>query len=147
MCLLCDSAMNQNSCVAKNLTVFIFVLGLNVGALMTYIFATTSLQFQVAQMSEQQNGTKLLNLTNYFVENKTAAMLFENIRVVCWILTYPENHDKKAIHVKATWGKRCNKLVFMSSQNSKSLRNIHIRITQPLPSFQTIRCLQWTWVY
>ena len=48
-------------------------------------------------------------------ENKTAASLQQEVRVVCWIMTYPENHAKKAVHIKATWGRRCNRLVFMSS--------------------------------
>lgn len=37
-----------------------------------------------------------------------AAILYDKVRVLCWVMTSPANHDAKAKHVKATWGKRCN---------------------------------------
>lgn len=53
-------------------------------------------------------------------ENKTIAQqLHDEVRVLCWIMTNPSNHQKKARHVKRTWGQRCNKLVFMSTEEGK----------------------------
>ncbi|TDG40353.1 hypothetical protein AWZ03_013231, partial [Drosophila navojoa] len=42
-----------------------------------------------------------------------AEKLHSEVRVLCWIMTGPSNHKTKAVHVKRTWGKRCNKLIFM----------------------------------
>jgi Fringe-like len=41
--------------------------------------------------------------------------LRDEVRILCWVLTYPFNHRTKAKAVSDTWGKRCNKLVFIST--------------------------------
>ncbi|XP_037269215.2 glycoprotein-N-acetylgalactosamine 3-beta-galactosyltransferase 1 [Rhipicephalus microplus] len=45
-------------------------------------------------------------------------LLRRRVRVLCWVLTNPNNTETKARHVAATWGRRCNRLMFMSTSRS-----------------------------
>ncbi|CAB0006432.1 unnamed protein product [Nesidiocoris tenuis] len=63
-------------------------------------------------------------------ENLVAQDLAKKVRILCWVMTSPKNHDKKAKHVKATWGKRCNILLFMSSQYDERLPTIALPVSE-----------------
>lgn len=54
-------------------------------------------------------------------DTAVADILHKQVRILCWVMTGPSNHEKKARHVKATWGKRCNVLLFMSSKEDPTL--------------------------
>ncbi|KAJ3603132.1 hypothetical protein NHX12_030875 [Muraenolepis orangiensis] len=41
--------------------------------------------------------------------------LYKKVRILCWVMTGPKNLQTKARHVKATWSRHCNVVVFMSS--------------------------------
>ena len=41
-----------------------------------------------------------------------------NVSLLCMVLTTPTNYKLKAVHVAATWGRRCSKLVFLSDHGS-----------------------------
>lgn len=54
----------------------------------------------------------------------------KKVRVLCWVMTGPKNIDSKARHVKATWGHRCNKLIFMSSEAVQDLPAIALPVQE-----------------
>ncbi|GLG95763.1 Glycoprotein-N-acetylgalactosamine 3-beta-galactosyltransferase 1 [Gryllus bimaculatus] len=63
-------------------------------------------------------------------EDVVARKMAEEVRVLCWVMTSPSNHKKKARHVKATWGKRCNILLFMSSETDNDLPALKLPVKE-----------------
>ncbi|KAG5668500.1 hypothetical protein PVAND_016439 [Polypedilum vanderplanki] len=68
--------------------------------------------------------------THKYENGTVASQLYKDVRVLCWIMTNPKNHKKKAIHVKKTWGKRCNKLLFMSSTVDPELESVALPVKE-----------------
>ncbi|MED6239587.1 Glycoprotein-N-acetylgalactosamine 3-beta-galactosyltransferase 1-B [Ataeniobius toweri] len=48
-------------------------------------------------------------------DSRMADELYKKVRILCWVMTGPNNLETKARHVKYTWSRHCNIVVFMSS--------------------------------
>ncbi|XP_055592300.1 glycoprotein-N-acetylgalactosamine 3-beta-galactosyltransferase 1-like [Uranotaenia lowii] len=94
-----------------------FLLGISLACLFTLI---TVLQSQI--------GENELYATTQDKFTATGANLAENVRILCWIMTTPANHESKARHVKRTWGRRCNKLLLMSSVEDEELGTVALPV-------------------
>ncbi|KAJ8024439.1 Glycoprotein-N-acetylgalactosamine 3-beta-galactosyltransferase 1 [Holothuria leucospilota] len=51
-------------------------------------------------------------------EDDLSNWMSSRIRILCWIMTSPATLQEKATHVKATWARRCNIVLFISSENT-----------------------------
>jgi len=63
------------------------------------------------------------------LDHTVASELYQKVRVLCWVMTSPMNIDSKARHIKVTWGRRCNILLFMSSVSEPTLPAIGLNVT------------------
>lgn len=59
-----------------------------------------------------------------------ADWLYHETRVLCLVLTMPAHHKTKAAKVMSTWGARCNKLIFMSSQDDDVLGAVNLNVSE-----------------
>lgn len=76
----------------------------------------------MGEVSKLEKGNAWLSFSGEDVE---AEQLKAKVRVLCWVMTNPKNHEKKARHIKATWARRCNKLVFISSEEGEGAEDRH----------------------
>ncbi|XP_041437130.1 glycoprotein-N-acetylgalactosamine 3-beta-galactosyltransferase 1-like [Xenopus laevis] len=53
-------------------------------------------------------------------DNNMHENLSRKVRVLCWIMTSPNNLLTKAIHLKHSWTRHCNRTLFMSSTANES---------------------------
>lgn len=86
-----------------------FLSGFIFGALSFAMIFYKTVLFEVSPKLQEQAGQLVYNET---LSNE----IFREQKVLCLVMTYPENHRTRAIHVKETWGKRCNKLLFMTNE-------------------------------
>ena len=51
-------------------------------------------------------------------------------RILCWIMTTPDNIPERAKSVKDTWGKRCDTLLFFSSKEDTNFPAIGLNVNE-----------------
>lgn len=58
--------------------------------------------------------------------------LFEEVKVLCWVMISPKFHHTRGVHIKNTWGRRCNKILFMSSIVDPELESIALPVKEKI---------------
>ncbi|XP_030623557.1 glycoprotein-N-acetylgalactosamine 3-beta-galactosyltransferase 1-A [Chanos chanos] len=72
-------------------------------------------------------GAALINLNHPHQEgedSRVADELYKKVRILCWVMTGPNNLQSKARHIKATWSRHCNLVLFMSSEENRDFPTV-----------------------
>ena len=91
-----------------------FLLGFAISALIVRLIITNN---------NRQNSVTNHALQDLY-EAKLADQLYNEVRVLCMVFTHPDNHKTKVPHIIKTWGRKCNKLIFMSTKNDTNIPEI-----------------------
>ncbi|XP_042888173.1 glycoprotein-N-acetylgalactosamine 3-beta-galactosyltransferase 1-like isoform X2 [Penaeus japonicus] len=108
---------------------FLIILGSVIGCVLTFI-SSGHLQSTLKTLAKSETPVHSLRQQQHEVVTTEADRLAKEARILCWILTYPGAHDTKAVHLKNTWGKRCDKLIFMSTKENTSLGAVALNVSE-----------------
>lgn len=64
------------------------------------------------------------------IDTTVADKLRDEVRILCWVLTVPDYHLEKAIHVKNTWSSRCNDFLIMSTKRDSGIGTVALNVTE-----------------
>nr|XP_044251053.1 glycoprotein-N-acetylgalactosamine 3-beta-galactosyltransferase 1 [Drosophila takahashii] len=123
----------------KRLELILMVLiGMAWGILLSALTKRDRWQYHGNQLKEEsspfpsshRNTPSPTSTTTHPPPDILASRLFNETRVLCMVITSPKNHQSRAIHIQRTWGKRCNKVIFMSSKADKELGSVVLNVRE-----------------
>ncbi|KAH8410017.1 hypothetical protein KR009_004219 [Drosophila setifemur] len=122
--------------------IMMLLVGLACGILLSKLFRRVRWHFSdglltVIRISDPQS------CPNYTVPRSRASLTttikgsvappnhsFKETRILCMVPTNPKTQENRAIHIKHTWGARCNKLIFMSTKANKQLGAVELNVKE-----------------
>ncbi|XP_071108389.1 glycoprotein-N-acetylgalactosamine 3-beta-galactosyltransferase 1-B-like [Haliotis cracherodii] len=52
------------------------------------------------------------------------------LRISCWVMTNPKNLESRSRYIQMTWGKRCDRVVFISSETNTTFPAVGINVLE-----------------
>ncbi|KAM4630092.1 glycoprotein-N-acetylgalactosamine 3-beta-galactosyltransferase 1 [Polymixia lowei] len=99
-------------------SLLLFFAGLVMGFLSLRFFFQSGLEeamFSLRYANDGNVNRQVLQHIHTGEDRNLAANLSQTTRILCWIMTGPKNLESRTKHIKFTWAKHCNKVLFMSS--------------------------------
>ena len=66
----------------------------------------------------------------YSTDANTEDQFLTRVRVLCWVMTSPKTLMSRALHVRNTWGSRCDRTLYMSSQENRTFPAVGLHVPE-----------------
>lgn len=109
-----------------NLFFLIYLIGFLIGFLTVSRFSNSTFRPKVS-IKVIEDFT--IDMPQKIENNTTSMMNVKRIRILCFLNTRPSNHKNRAVHIKVTWAKHCDKLLFASTLTDVNLGAIGLNVT------------------
>jgi hypothetical protein len=108
----------------------VFSIGFAIGSFLSFKFVHKSDYPKLQGTFERLTmHTKHITISADELYDETLSEnLFHEVKILCWVFTHPANHRNKSLHIKGLWGKRCNKLLFMSTEEDARLGTVALPV-------------------
>ncbi|XP_068121248.1 glycoprotein-N-acetylgalactosamine 3-beta-galactosyltransferase 1-like [Hyperolius riggenbachi] len=129
--MTCPSMQCKLNCFSILNSRIKFTFGIFVGFILYYV-VYNSLRWNLQQLQYPafvehknilkpywQKGSKFFE-----VNSSLSDKLSSKVNLLCWIMTAPKNLLTKAIHVKYTWARHCDTVLFLSSTTDKNFPTV-----------------------
>jgi hypothetical protein len=114
------------------LSLFLFLCGFVIGNVPVFLSNSntdaSSLHLKIIQFMTSRKVSKLALSDDELYDVSMSQELFHDVKILCWVFTYPGNHETKSVHIKNLWGKRCNKLLFISNEEDALLGTVALPV-------------------
>merc|ERR1712106_811111 len=89
--------------------------------LLVFVLCVFLINEESDTLQSEEIGSAIQDLIK---KEANATKLFEDIRILCLVMTQPKNYKTKAYQVYKTWGKRCTYVEFITSEADPDLPTI-----------------------
>ncbi|KAM9319919.1 glycoprotein-N-acetylgalactosamine 3-beta-galactosyltransferase 1-like [Gastrophryne carolinensis] len=130
-----------------------YCLGIMVGFFMTFLMVNVFQNSSSPPPASIQAWRKMKHLRSLHDSNhtheagsrKASEKLSRKVRILCWVMTGPDNLNSKAIHVKYSWTRHCNVVLFMSSITNNTFPTVGLKTKEGRDQlyWKTIRAFQY----
>ncbi|XP_072263282.1 glycoprotein-N-acetylgalactosamine 3-beta-galactosyltransferase 1-like [Pyxicephalus adspersus] len=97
-----------------------YSFGFIVGFLITSYWTRDTVHLSKVPLLYPSLSRKPMTIVTPNRDSSVSEELSHKVRVLCWIMTAPDHLGTKTIHVKNSWTRHCNKILFISSKANKS---------------------------
>lgn len=80
-------------------------------------------------------------------ESTSSSPTATRVRLLCWIMTDPDDLENRVVHVKNTWAKRCDVTLFFSSKEDKDFPAIGLDVAPGRGNIAVKSRESWTYVF